>query len=52
MGRWSRTVTLPDRVESTRVGASFSDGILTVQCPKAESVKPRHITITAAEPLA
>ena len=24
MGRWSRTITLPDRVESTQVAASFS----------------------------
>jgi HSP20 family protein len=48
MGRWSRTITLPDRVDSTQVGASFSDGILTVSLPKAESAKPRHITVTAA----
>ena len=34
MGRWSRTITLPDRVESTQVGASFADGILTVSFPK------------------
>ena len=48
MGRWSRTITLPDRVDSTQVGASFADGILTVSVPKAESAKPRHITVTAA----
>ena len=47
MGSWSRTITLPDRVESTQVGASFADGILTVSLPKAESAKPRHITVTA-----
>jgi HSP20 family protein len=50
MGRWSRTITLPDRVESAQVGASFCDGILTVHFPKAESAKPRHITIMAAGP--
>ena len=48
MGRWARTITLPDRVDSTQVGASFSDGILTVNLPKAEDAKPRHITVTAA----
>jgi HSP20 family protein len=47
MGRWSRTITLPDRVDSGQVGASFSDGILTVSLPKAESAKPRHITVMA-----
>jgi HSP20 family protein len=48
MGRWSRTITLPDRVESSQVGASFADGILTITFPKAESTKPRQITVTAA----
>jgi HSP20 family protein len=47
MGRWSRTITLPDRVDSTLVSASFADGILTVSVPKAESAKPRHITVMA-----
>src|SRR5262249_21532420 len=47
MGRWSRTITLPDRVDSAQVGASFADGILTVNLPKAEDAKPRHITVTA-----
>jgi HSP20 family protein len=48
MGRWARTITLPDRVESAQVGASFADGILTVSLPKAEDAKPRHITVTGA----
>jgi HSP20 family protein len=48
MGRWARTITLPDRVDSAQVGASFSDGILMVNLPKAEDAKPRHITVTAA----
>ncbi len=47
MGRWSRTVALPDRVDSTKVSASFSNGILTVSLPKAESAKPRHIIVTS-----
>jgi len=48
MGRWARTITLPDRVDSTQVAASFSNGILTVSLPKAESAKPRHIAVAAA----
>jgi len=47
-GRWTRTVTLPDRVESGQVSASFSHGILTVSIPKAESPRPRHISVSAA----
>ncbi len=46
MGRWVRTITLSDRVESGQVAASFSDGILTVSLPKAESAKPRRIAVT------
>jgi HSP20 family protein len=48
MGRWVRTITLPDRVDTTSVGASFADGILTVNLPKAESAKPRRISVTAS----
>lgn len=47
-GRWTRTVTLPDRVDSNQVSATFSQGILTVTVPKAESARPRQITISAA----
>jgi HSP20 family protein len=47
VGRWSRTITLPDRVDSTQVSASFSNGILTVHLPKAENAKPRHIAVNA-----
>ncbi len=47
MGRWSRTVTLPDRVAGDQVTASFAGGILTISLPKAEGAKPRQITVTA-----
>ena len=46
-GRWSRSITLPDRVDSDRVSASFSQGILTVTVPKAESDKPRQIAVSS-----
>lgn len=47
-GRWTRTVTLPDRVESGQVSASYAQGVLTVNLPKAESAKPRQISVSAA----
>lgn len=46
-GRWARTVTLPDRVEAAQVSAGFAQGILTITLPKAESARPRQITVTA-----
>jgi HSP20 family protein len=47
-GRWTRTISLPDRVDGSLVSAGFAHGILTVTLPKAESAKPRHITVNAA----
>jgi HSP20 family protein len=47
MGRWSRTVTLPDRVDNEQVSASFASGILTINLPKAAEARPRHIAVTA-----
>src|SRR3954469_10501006 len=47
-GRWTRTVSLPDRVDSAQVTAGFSQGMLTVSLPKAEDAKPRHISVGAS----
>jgi HSP20 family protein len=47
-GRWTRTVTLPDRVDSGAVSASFANGVLTVTLPKADEAKPRQISVTPA----
>lgn len=47
MGRWARTVTLPDRIDEGRVSAQFANGVLTVRLPRAETAKPRHITVSS-----
>lgn len=47
LGKWTRTVTLPDRVEGEDISASYAQGVLTVTLPKAESARPRHISVTA-----
>ena len=49
-GRWKVTaiVALPDRVDSTQVSAQFAQGLLTITLPKAESAKPRHISVNAS----
>jgi len=46
-GRWTRTVSLPDRVDSAQVSAAFAQGLLTITLPKAESAKPRQISVKA-----
>jgi len=48
LGRWTRTVSLPDRVDSSGVTATFEHGLLTVTIPKAERVRPRQINVTSA----
>jgi HSP20 family protein len=47
-GRWTRTVTLPDRVDGANVSATFANGVLTVKLPKAEESRPRQINVTPA----
>ncbi len=47
-GRWSRTVTLPDRVDGANISAQFAKGILTVSIPKAEDALPRQIAVSTA----
>jgi len=46
-GRWSRNVTLPERIDGSKVAATFANGIPNVTLPKAEEAKPRHIAVTA-----
>ena len=44
-GKFTRSVTLPAAVDATKVVASYQDGILTVNLPKAEEAKPKQIAI-------
>ena len=45
LGRFQRTLTLPVRVDASKVQASYKDGILTVTLPKAEEAKPKQIEV-------
>ncbi len=45
-GTFSRSVTLPTGLEPDRARATFENGILRLQIPKAEQVKPRQIKIS------
>jgi HSP20 family protein len=46
-GRVNRTIVLPAGIEPDKATATFEDGVLKLQIPKAEAVKPRQIRITA-----
>jgi HSP20 family protein len=44
-GKFRRSVTLPTRVDASKVSASYKDGVLTVTLSKAEEAKPKQIQI-------
>ena len=46
-GAFERSVMLPTDVQTDKAKADFEDGILTITLPKAETVKPKTITIKA-----
>ena len=45
-GNFSRSVTLPTGLEADKASATFEHGILRLEIPKAEQVKPRQIKIS------
>ena len=45
-GRFVRSFTLPDLVDEGKVKAEFKDGVLNLQLPKSEKVKPKAIEVT------
>jgi len=47
-GKFDRSLTLPIPIQADKVKATYRDGVLTIQLPKAEEVKPRSIKIEAA----
>lgn len=47
-GKFQRSVTLPVAVNAGKVKASYKDGILTIDLPKAEEAKPKHIAVSVS----
>jgi HSP20 family protein len=45
-GNFSRSVTLPNGLEPDKARATFENGILHLEIPKAEQLKPRQIKIS------
>lgn len=44
-GPFSRTVTLPSTADTSKVEASYSDGVLEITVPKSEAAKPKKIEV-------
>ena len=47
-GPFTRTFILPFRADADRVSARFDRGVLTLELPRPESDKPRHVKIVHA----
>ena len=47
-GKFQRSVTLPAAVDSSKINASYKDGILSVTLPKSEAAKPKQIAVNVA----
>jgi HSP20 family protein len=46
-GRFTRTIQLPFRVDSAKVDATLTNGVLRIELPRVEEEKPRKITVKA-----
>jgi HSP20 family protein len=44
-GKFQRSLTLPTAVDAEKVKASYKDGLLQVELPKAEEAKPKQIEV-------
>jgi HSP20 family protein len=44
-GSFTRSFTLPDNVDETKIKASFKDGMLNLQIQKTEKAKPKVIEV-------
>ncbi len=51
-GTFSRSYTLPDDLDVSRLSAELSDGVLTISIPKLEASKPRRVQIAVKSEVA
>ena len=47
-GKFERSLRLPATVDADKVEAEFSNGVLSIKLPKAESAKPKKIRVKAS----
>lgn len=45
-GAFSRSFTLPNSVDPTRISAAYKDGVLTVRLPQREEARPKQIEVS------
>ncbi len=48
-GSFSRSISLPTRINSDNIQATYDAGVLTLVLPKTEEVKPKRIAVQPAQ---
>lgn len=48
-GAFKRVLQLPSDIDAERVSATLEGGVLTIELPKAEAVRPRRIAVKAGQ---
>lgn len=48
-GKFSRSITLPARIDADHIQADYQAGILTLTLPKTDEVKARRISVKSGE---
>lgn len=44
-GSFTRSFTLPNTIDSSRISATYKDGLLTIRLPQREEAKPKQIAV-------
>ncbi len=44
-GEFARSFSVPNTVETDKVGADYKNGVLTITLPKKETAKPRQVKV-------
>ena len=47
-GKFERSVKLLAAVDSSKISASYKDGVLVIELPKAEEAKPKEIAVSVS----
>jgi HSP20 family protein len=47
-GKFQRSVSLPASVDASKVNATYKDGVLQIDLPKAEEAKPKQIQVNVS----